>query len=146
MKEAAENPVEHTARQLADRLQEQGVRTVDFFLHVQDPDWDRRVYSEGASWKIREILAHFLSSEKGVSRLVELILQGEPGVPEDFDLDAYNERKVAQLEGIAPVEILKRFEEARAATISLVRGFSDADLRKTGRHPFLGIASVEEII
>ena len=131
---------------LAQRLEAKGTQSVDFFSQFGRHDWDRTVYTEGASWTLEEVAKHLLSSERAMARLIALVVRGEPGVPEDFDLDGYNERKVAELDGLSPDEVLSQFAEARKDTIRLVQTFSDSDLDKMGRHPFLGQSSVEAIL
>jgi len=42
--------------------------------------------------------------------------------------------------------LLEEYEGLRAATINLVREMSAHDLQKVGRHPFLGLATIEDII
>jgi hypothetical protein len=43
-------------------------------------------------------------------------------------------------------ELLTRFKEYRRKNIDVVENFRSEDLVKTGRHPFLGVAQLEEII
>lgn len=128
------------------RLDKYKNRTRDFFSELTPDQWERQVYSEGASWQIRQILAHLASAEDNITRLVEHILSGGEGVPGDFDLDGYNERKVSELEALPPDELLEKFLENRERTIQMVSRFGEGDLDRKGRHPWLGVAPVEEII
>jgi hypothetical protein len=104
------------------------------------------VYSEGANWTIHQILAHLVSAESGIRRLVQHILEGGGGVPEDFDLAGYNERKVKELEGKNPDELMVMFSDLRRQTIEMVASLQDTDLQREGRHPWLGLTSVGEIL
>ncbi|MDX1437783.1 MAG: DinB family protein [Anaerolineales bacterium] len=133
-------------QRLTGRLKLQGEKTVALFRGIPDGAWKLEVYSEGASWEVKEVLMHFVSSERGVARLVSQVVAGGAGVPEDFDLDRYNEGRVDRLEGNSPGDLIDMFSEARAATIDLVITFSDADLNRVGRHPFLGLTTVESMI
>jgi hypothetical protein len=135
-----------TAEHLAARLEAEGQKTVEFFRNLAAPDWEREVYADGAVWRVRQVLAHFVASEISMCRLVEDVLRGGPGSPEDFRLNEYNQRRVAKLEEFLPDELIEHYTQARRETIELVQGLAPADLEKTGRHPFLGIASLEEII
>jgi hypothetical protein len=81
-----------------------------------------------------------------MTRLVENILDGGPGSPEDFNLDVYNERQVASLSNVAVDGLLDQFSISRGKTVDLVDKISERDLTRRGRHPFLGIATLEDII
>jgi hypothetical protein len=73
-------------------------------------------------------------------------LGGGAGVGEDFDINSYNERKVDALQGTPVGPLLDQFRLARQASAALVSGLAASDLNKTGRHPFLGVAPVGEIV
>jgi hypothetical protein len=131
---------------LVSRLEDEGQKTCVFFRELQPQDWDKQVYSEGARWRVHQVLAHFVEAEASVARLIAHVVSGGPGVPEDFDLNAYNDRKVARLDEQTPADLIDRFAELRALTIAMVGGFGPGDLEKTGRHPFLGVARVADML
>lgn len=131
---------------LVERLHTEGEKTVAFFRALEPIDWGKQVYSEGAQWTVQQVLAHLVSAEASVTRLIQHIVDGGPGVPEDFDLNAYNERKVAELEGLGPADLLERFTALREQTAEMVTRLSQADLERIGRHPFLGMARVADIV
>ncbi len=133
-------------QRVVSRLEAEGQKTRQFFQRLSPEDWDRPVYSEGARWRVRQVLAHFVEAEASVARLITHIVSGGPGVPEDFDLNAYNDRKVAPLGSMQPAELLERFAELRAKTVAMASGFEPGDLEKTGRHPFLGVARVADML
>ena len=133
---------DHLVRRLEDACQS----TLEFFKNLKPADWEKQVYTEGAAWSIRQVLAHFVMAEDGMARLVAGVFAGGEGVSEDFDLNSYNEYKAKQIEDDSPETLLKKFSAARQITIDMVAGCNDADLDKEGRHPWLGIAAVEEII
>jgi len=131
---------------LAGRLRSEGEKTLEFLHNLTPDEWESPVYSDGATWSIRDIIAHFVSAEIGMRRLVENILSGGPGSPQDFDLDAYNQRKVAALKAVSPNDLIAQFWQERGNCIALVEQISPDDLEKSGRHPWLGIVPVLEII
>lgn len=135
-----------TPASLAERMVEQGHKTLEFFRLLSPEQWHLPIYTEGATWSVRDVLAHFTAAEAGITRLVENILGGGPGSPEDFDLNAYNERKVAGLKSVSEEELLLQFSQLREKSVALVKGLGQDDLVKMGRHPWLGIASVAEIL
>lgn len=135
-----------TPQFLADRLYEDGQKASSFFQNLPGEKWLTTIYTEGSHWTIRQVLAHFVSSETSFTRLIENILAGGEGAPEDFDIDAYNERKVAQMESASSGELLLQYRQARQRNVELVSSLNPEDLSREGRHPFLGMAPLTDII
>jgi hypothetical protein len=131
---------------LSERLRDEGAKTLAFFRALTPQQWETPVYTEDAHWSVRHVLAHFVAAESGITRLVENILAGGQGTPEDFDLNAYNERKVNALKEASREELLEKFSQLRQLSSTLVRGLHPEDLAKSGRHPWLGPASLGEIV
>ena len=131
---------------LLKKLSVEGEKTIAFFRELPDDCWDQEVYSEGANWRISDILAHLVGAEDGMTRLIQNVLDGGEGVPEDFDLDAYNERKAREFGGTEPLDLIDRFIENREKTISLVSSLSVSSLDIAGRHPWLGEARIGDIL
>jgi hypothetical protein len=128
------------------RLSEEGERLVAAFQALAPEEWDLPIYSEGARWTPREILAHQLSTERGIHALVRDVLAGGPGVPEGFDRDAFNEEWAARL-AAAPAETLyHEFRGARAALIATVTAMAPGDFARAGRHPWFGQANLEDTL
>ena len=135
-----------TTERLSRRLAEEGQKTLQFFSSLSVKEWAHTVYVDSAQWTVYQVLAHFLITEAGIRALMQNILMGGAGVPQDFDINNYNERKVDDFGEVAPKEILARFQAERQATIEWLDGLSAEDLLKTGRHPWLGIAPLEVMI
>lgn len=135
-----------TPTYLTGRLSNEEQKSLDFFRNLFPEQWEQTVYTQGSCWTIRQVLAHFVTSEKGFGRLIENILADGPGSPEDFDIDAYNERKVDSLSKNSPSDMMRQFSKERQRTVDLVSGLDQDDLTKEGRHPFLGVASLADII
>ena len=131
---------------LASRLINGGEKTVSFFEALTPDQWELTIYTEGSCLSVQQVLAHFVATEASIIRLLQNILGGGDGAPEDFNIDAYNERKVSELQGISPEKLLAEFKSRRAGTVSLVAGLSSENLSRQGRHPWLGITEVGEII
>lgn len=135
-----------TPESLAARLQKEGERTVAFLQELDPKYWEAQVYSDGASWQVQEIVAHFVESENSLPLLFKNIIKDGKGVPDDFDLDRYNESKVNKIESRSREELVELFRLRRGETVAFVAGLSEADLQKTGKHPFLGHTEVVEMI
>jgi len=131
---------------IAERMLVEGQKTLEFFRSLTPEQWESTIYTEGSVWTLRDVLAHFVSAELGMARLVENILGGGPGSPDDFDLNAYNERKVSALKGTSIEALLEQFASARQRSVALVRTISITDLAVSGRHPWLGVAPVADIL
>ncbi|MBM3145172.1 MAG: DinB family protein [Chloroflexi bacterium] len=140
------NPMSARIEHLCHRLRSSAEKSRAFFDELNPSQWTQQIYSEGAAWTAEQILAHFVMAEEGMIRLVAQIVETGVGVPGDFDLDSYNEYQAGKLEGASPSELMARFLAAREKTIQIVTRFEHADLEKSGRHPWLGEAKVEEII
>jgi hypothetical protein len=46
------------------------------FGGLTNDQWNQEVYTEGTTWTIRNVLAHFVTSERGLIKLFEQIRQG----------------------------------------------------------------------
>lgn len=131
---------------LSDRLQAEREKTLAFFSGLPEETWSLKLYSEGQHWTVRQMFVHLVQAEQAILRLMRAILNGGEGSPQDFRLDEYNERKVQEIEALALEELLARFGTYRDETIRWVETLSVEDLSLEGRHPFLGIAPLEEMI
>ena len=131
---------------LSERMLSEGQKTLEFFRALTPEQWGLTIYTEGSDWAVRDVLAHFVAAESGMARLVENILSGGAGTPEDFNLNAYNERKVAGFKGVSTEELLAQFASLRENSAALARRLSPEDLLKTGRHPWLGVAAIADIL
>jgi hypothetical protein len=135
-----------TPEHLAGRLRDEGSKIRDFFLGLPANTWDALVYSDGEQWTVRQLLAHIASAEISMGRLVKNIVAGGAGTPEDFNIDVYNERKVRELNDKTTEELIVQFIDAREANANMTARLTTDDLACKGRHPFLGVTTVSEII
>jgi hypothetical protein len=136
----------HKCQKLVEKLILSRQKTQNFFQDIPEDDWYQQIYTEGAKWTVHQVLAHFVATEAAITRLIKYILRGNPGVPKNFDIDAFNEREVHCLAKLPNVMIMQRFEERRDETIKMVEDLNDDDLLKEGRHPWLGVVPIEEMI
>jgi hypothetical protein len=132
--------------ELAQKLKSEGERFAVFFAGLNDEQWKCEVYTEGTIWTIRNVLSHFVTSERGLIRLFEQIRQGGAGTSDDFSIDRYNARQQEKTKGLTPAELLEQYESVRADSISWVSGLHDSDLEIEGRHPFLQQTTLREMI
>jgi uncharacterized damage-inducible protein DinB len=134
------------AARLSDRLRSEGEKTLAFFSGLTPEQHELPVYTEGAQWTVRQILAHFVSAEAAFLSLVGDITSGGRGAPEGFNIDHFNDREVAQKQEMQSTELLEQFSTLRRRTIEVVDELSDGDLAKMGVHPFLGLVPLIDMI
>ena len=132
--------------ELADKLRLEGEKIYKFFKGLTDMQWAIEVYTENEVWTIRNILAHLMTAERGFVSLFEDILQGGIGVGEDFVIDRFNAGQQKRTKEINPDELLEQYKIIREKMIQFVAGIEDSDLEKVGRHPFLGLTTLREMI
>lgn len=124
------------------RLEAEGEKTLTFFRRLAPQEWDQAVYTTGSAWRVRHVLAHFVSAERGTLRYMRQAVEGGPGVPRDFDIDAFNESEVPRLTELPDAELLAAFRQARLETAEFVGGLTSSDLDRRGYHPWFGDADL----
>ena len=131
---------------LAGKLKSEGEKFVRIFAGLTNEQWQIEVYTEGTIWTIRNVLSHFVTSERGLLKLFEQIRQGGAGASEEFSIDRYNASMQARAKDSTPQELLEQYKSVRADSIAWTSSLSEADLEKQGRHPFLGMTTIREMI
>ncbi len=132
--------------ELAEKLKTEGERMLAFFAELTDAQWVSEVYTEGETWTIRNVLAHYVTSERGLVRLFERIRTTGEGAADDFSIDRYNASQQEKTKDLAPAELLEQYKQVRAESIKWVSGLKDEELEIKGRHPFLGETIIREMV
>jgi len=132
--------------ELAEKLKTEGERMAQFFSSLTDDQWMNEVYTEGTTWSICNVLAHFVTSERGLLKLFERIRTSGEGASEDFSIDRYNAAQQEKTKDLAPAELLEQYKQVRAEAVAWVSGLKDEELEIKGRHPFLGETVIREMI
>lgn len=132
--------------ELAEKLKSEGEKIVSIFSELTEDQWNQEVYTEGTTWTIRNVLSHFVTSERGLIKLFEQIRQGGAGSSDDFSIDRYNAAMQERTKESAPQELLEQYRQVRARSIEWVLALKESDLEITGRHPFLGQTVIREMI
>ena len=132
--------------ELAEKLKSEGDKFIAIFSSLPEEQWRAEVYTEGAVWTIRDLLSHFVTSERGLVRLFESIRQGGAGSPDDFSIDRYNESQQQKTREFIPAELLEQYKTVRANSVTWVSGLQETELDIAGRHPFLGATVLREMI
>ncbi len=140
-KSIKDNPIHHLRRRLETELQE----IIRFFKGLTEEQWQVQVYTEGSNWSVAQVLGHMITSERSLRKLIEVILEGGSGAPEDFDIDRFNESQLRKLEADPPEDPLQTLAEERGLTLTLLAGLQPESLAAEGRHPYFGEITVHKM-
>jgi uncharacterized protein (TIGR03083 family) len=131
---------------LRQRLTSEGAKTVEFFAALPPEAWDHPVYTTGPRWRVRHVLAHFVSAERGYLHYMRDSVAGGSGVPRDFDIDAFNATQVAALSDRSPAQLLEALRAVRQETCEFVATLRPEDLDRVGYHPWFGDETLSFLI
>ena len=131
---------------LAEKLRNEGEKFFALFAGLTDDQWQLEVYTEDQTWTIRNVLSHFVTSERGLVRLFERIRISGEGASEDFSIDRYNAAQQEKTKDLTPQELLEQYKSIRSDSIAWVLSLEESDLDKQGRHPFIGMTTLREMI
>ena len=132
--------------ELAEKLKSEGEKFIGIFSGLTANQWQTEVYTEGATWTICNVLSHFVTSERGLVKLFEQIRQGGGGVTDEFSIDRYNASQQEKTKDFPVADLLEKYKLTRAKTVTWVSGLKESDLEITGRHPFLGVTTLREMV
>lgn len=121
-------------------------KTLEIFAALNPEQWAQIVYEDPHVWRVRELLAHFVSSEEALLKVAQDVAAGGPGAPAGFDYDAFNAQEQERLKDHSPRELLTALDRARQATLAWVGTLDDDALGRVGRHPALGQVTLETMI
>ena len=131
---------------LAEKLKSEGERMTSIFGGLETGQWQQEVYTEGTTWTVRNVLSHFVTSERGLVKLFEQIRQGSAGSPDDFSIDRYNAAMQERTKELSPQDLLEQYRQVRTNTVTWVSCLQESDLDITGRHPFMGQTQLREML
>ncbi len=122
---------------LVARLEKGRSKTQETLAGLTPEQWQTILYAD-PPWTVRNLLAHFVSSEERLLELARDVAAGGAGAPEGFDFDAFNAEETARLAGQPAEVLLAGLDAARGRTLNWVRTLSEGQLDLLGRHPALG--------
>ena len=131
---------------LALKLLQDGERLNAYMLSLTEIERSAQVYTDGTVWTVRSVLAHVMSAEIGFLQLFREVRQGGAGTAEGFKIDSFNAAEQIRNEQLTWQELLDSFQSTRARLIDFVATLTPDDLERVGRHPFLGVTSLREMI
>ncbi len=131
---------------LLSKLEKGRLKTRQTLASLVPDQWARTVYQEPSAWEVRDLVAHFVSSEARLLELAQDVASGGEGAPAGFDYDAFNAEEQQRLQNKSPEELLEALDQARRATLEWVRTLEDTRLDLVGRHPALGEVTLETML
>ena len=135
-----------STHKIAEKLIREGQKLEQFFSNLNESQLEICVYLDEQEWQIRDVLAHFISAEKSFLLLFESIRIGGQGVTDDFSITEFNDLQVLKMKNIDPEDLLVLFGETRMRTVKWVKGLSEEETAKSGRHPAMGDTTLREMI
>jgi len=120
--------------------------TVSLFRSLAPDELRTQVYSDGAQWTVRQVLAHFVAIEGSMQWLFKNMLSGGPGAPPDFDFERFNRTQTPKFDGLSLDELIERFKAVRQETVRIVREMQEEDLDREGLHAFHGKGKLDRFI
>ena len=108
-------------------------------------DWDRPVQSVDGGWTAKQVMLHVAISEPGQIATGKAIAAGQPFVPDDFDLNRYNNRQLQKNQGRQLSEILAGLAESRQKLLAFLDEVAEADLDKRGKHGRGDVITLEQL-
>lgn len=131
---------------IAEKLDREGLKIDQYFSGLSESQFGINVYHDGQLWQIRDVLAHFISAERSFLKLFDNIRNGGSGSPEEFSINEYNDSQVLKMKEISSEELILLFRETRSSTLMWLKGLSEGELKITGRHPAMGVATLGEMV
>ncbi|RMG88307.1 MAG: DinB family protein [Chloroflexi bacterium] len=108
--------------------------------------WDTQIYSDGAQWTARELLIHLMVAHTGQVGVMQRILAGEEGVPENFDLERYNRSSVQKRIETTPEEARAVLNQSHEDLLAWLDTLTDEQLDIKGRHASGQVLSIEQFL
>jgi hypothetical protein len=133
--------------ELADSLESEGRKTVEFWRGLTPAQLQAQIYTDGLGWKAHDLLAHFVEVEGSIIKIIRRIAEGGEGVPADFDINRWNARHTTAMSAEHDdAWLIDEFARRRAENAAWVRRLAPEQLERRGRHPALGETEVKHML
>jgi hypothetical protein len=120
--------------------------SIAFYRALKPEELDLKVYQDGESWTVMQVLAHWITIERSMQWLFNNILSGGPGAPRDFNIERFNRSQPRKLFNLELDDLMEQFRVVREATIAIVRNMDENDLDREGLHAYHGHGKLERFI
>ncbi|MCB8985404.1 MAG: DinB family protein [Ardenticatenaceae bacterium] len=130
---------------LQTKLQSSRQELLALLAGLNEAEWETAVYAKSTTWQVIDLLRHLTEAESSMTRLMVLIRDGGPGVPDDFDLDRWNASRIKKTLGKSTDDLLTAMAQNRTNLLEFMDALDEADWAKKGRHGSGRVLSIEEI-
>lgn len=127
------------------RLRTEGDKFIAVFQALTPAQWQTVIYTDSMTWTLKDVLAHQIAAEREFQFYGRDVLNGGPGAPEGFDLNAFNNREVVRQADRTPAQLLADFRATRQGSIDFVDAIRADQFARQGRHPFFGPMTIEDL-
>lgn len=135
------------AGELAQALESEGRKTVEFWRGLATEQLQAQIYTDGLAWKTHDLLAHFVEVEGSIIKIIRRIAEGGEGVPADFDINRWNARHTTEMSAAhEDAWLVEEFARRRAENVAWVRSLAPEQFERRGRHPALGETEVKHML
>lgn len=131
---------------IIERLQTEEFLITELFSSLSPDELNLVIYFDKIEWRVRDILAHFISAERSFLQLFNNIRENNLGTPVDFSIDQFNNSQVNSMEKIQIKELVQFFKETRTSTINWLKIVPEEELNKIGKHPSMGEVKLIEMV
>jgi hypothetical protein len=119
---------------------------IALYRSLKPEELNLKVYQDGESWTVIQVLAHLITIERSMQWLFNNILSGGPGASPDFDIEKFNRSQPKKLFKSDLDDLIQQFHAVRETTISIVRNMDENDLDREGLHAYHGHGKLERFI
>ncbi len=132
-------------RRIRDHLNHTREELLEVVGRLTPADWETPVQAEDRHWTTKQMMLHLATSETGQIATGKAIVSRQPTIPEDFDLNRYNNRQVEKNKDKQLPEILFGLAESRQKLLAFLDEVAEEDLDKRGRHARGDVLSLEQL-
>ena len=131
-------------RQIEKRLESARAKLLASVEGLDEAAWDWQPADE--RWSVRLTLAHVGSAHWSHLEVARRIAEGRTVDLPGFDLDQWNEARVAERANWTREQVLADLQAARQATAVFMAGLDAETLEARGQHPALGEMSAGQVL
>jgi uncharacterized damage-inducible protein DinB len=131
-------------QQIEKRLEAARVRLLASVEGLDEAAWDWQ--PADGRWSVRLTLAHVGSAHWSHLEVARRIAEGRTVDLPGFDLDEWNQARVAERADWTREQILADLQAAQQATTVFMAGLEPETLEARGEHPVLGEVSADQVL
>ena len=134
-------------KRISEKMEKEGEKIAQFFSNISEWQMEIILYrTDDQDWCVRDILSHFITSERSFLKLFENIKQGGYGTPDTFSIDEFNNSQILKLRGMDTNNLIQLFIETRKETQEWINTVSDEELSLKGNHPSMGEVTLGDMV